>query len=74
MPDFRIAFQGGGPNLITLLAAASAVYDLHNNKKEEYTAVNKLSGTSAGSIAAGILATGLDPIGLIRFVQPITLR
>ena len=61
MLDFRIAFQGGGANLVTLLAAASAVYDLHNDENEGFT-VKKISGTSAGSIAAGILATGLNPI------------
>lgn len=60
MPDFRIAFQGGGANFITLLGAAKAVYDLHSDEDVDFT-INMLAGTSAGSIVAAILATNLDP-------------
>ncbi len=57
---FRVAFQGGGANFITLLAASKAVFDLHHNEESSFR-VSKISGTSAGSLVAGVLASGLDP-------------
>ena len=52
-------FQGGGAKLVPLIAAAHAVSDLSRNKK---VPVERVSGTSAGSIAATVLALDIDPV------------
>lgn len=57
---FRFAFQGGGAKFVTLLAASKAVYDHHVDDKSEVS-IGRVSGTSAGAIAAGLLAAGIDP-------------
>ena len=54
--DIQVAFQGGGAKLSSLLAAAEAVQEMQN---EGWVNVTRVSGTSAGAIAAAILATGL---------------
>lgn len=56
-PRLQIAFQGGGARIGALLAAAQGVYDAVNGK----ATLSTLSGTSAGAIAAAILATGRSP-------------
>lgn len=58
--DFRVAFQGGGANFITLLAASKAIYDFHQDSQSPFR-VEKISGTSAGSIVAGLLSLDIDP-------------
>lgn len=58
MPAFRFAFQGGGARFVTLLAAAKAVYDL---QRDGTINIDQVAGTSAGAIAAGLLASGIDP-------------
>ncbi|WP_299791657.1 patatin-like phospholipase family protein [uncultured Marivita sp.] len=60
MISFRFAFQGGGANFITLLAAAKAVHDIMDDHKDTIR-LDKLAGTSAGSIVASILAIKTDP-------------
>ncbi|ATQ58600.1 hypothetical protein PYTT13_22510 (plasmid) [Paracoccus yeei] len=55
---FRFAFQGGGAKFVTLLAAAKAIYDL---EQEDIIQIDHVAGTSAGAIAAGLLASGIDP-------------
>ncbi len=60
--DIQVVFQGGGAKLSALLAAAAAVQEMQN---EGLVNVTRVSGTSAGAIAAAILATGL-PIGDFR--------
>jgi predicted acylesterase/phospholipase RssA len=54
----QFAFQGGGAKLGALIAAAEAVYS--QQKPLDFT-ISRVSGTSAGAIAACILATGQDP-------------
>ena len=56
--DIAVAFEGGGAKLIGLIAAAHALYDLeHNDRLLKVTAA---SGTSAGSVAAFLLAAKAD--------------
>jgi predicted acylesterase/phospholipase RssA len=51
----QVAFQGGGAKLIPLLAVAQALRD-----SPELVQVTRVSGTSAGAIAACLFATGQD--------------
>ena len=60
--SLRFAFQGGGAKFVTLLAAAKALYDL---RKKHIIDIDHVSGTSAGAIVAGLLASGTDP-GIVR--------
>jgi predicted acylesterase/phospholipase RssA len=60
--DIHLVFQGGGAKLSALLAAAATVQDMQT---EGLVNVTRVSGTSAGAIAAAILATGL-PVGDFR--------
>jgi predicted acylesterase/phospholipase RssA len=53
----NIAFQGGGARLVALIECARQLQVLVDNKKVEIVSV---AGTSAGSIVAGLLATGFD--------------
>ncbi len=55
--EINVAFQGGGAKLISLIAAAHAIADLERNGELKVKAV---SGSSAGSIAAFLLAAGAD--------------
>jgi hypothetical protein len=55
---FQFVFQGGGAKLGVLIAAAEAIYV---QKKANNFSITRISGTSAGAIAACILATGQDP-------------
>ena len=73
MTDFRLALQGGGANFITLLAAAKAIYDLHHDDANTFR-LEKVSGTSAGSIAAAILALDLDPALVRRHLIEVGTR
>ena len=73
MTDFRLALQGGGANFITLLAAAKAVYDLHHDNANTFR-LERVSGTSAGSIAAAILALDLDPALVRRHLIEVGTR
>jgi predicted acylesterase/phospholipase RssA len=52
-----IAFQGGGAKLVVLIAAAEAISELIQDEKLDVVAV---SGSSAGSIAALLLAARAD--------------
>lgn len=58
----RVALQGGGAKLVTLMAAADALSDLQNEGKIEIT---QLAGTSAGAIVACMLASK-DPMESYR--------
>lgn len=60
MIDIQVAFQGGGAKLCDLLAAAEALQSLQNEAR-----VVRVAGTSAGAIAACLLATGA-PIAVLR--------
>jgi predicted acylesterase/phospholipase RssA len=60
--NVQLVFQGGGAKLSALLAAAGAVQEMQT---EGLINVTGVSGTSAGAIAAAILATGL-PVGDFR--------
>jgi predicted acylesterase/phospholipase RssA len=53
----KVAFQGGGANLISLLECAAYLSELEKNNKVE---IVEVSGTSAGSIVAGLIAMGFD--------------
>ncbi len=66
--NFRVAFQGGGANFITLLAASKAVFDLNNDTDTTFN-VEMVSGTSAGSIVAGLFSLGIDPELVRRHLQ-----
>jgi predicted acylesterase/phospholipase RssA len=55
---FQFVFQGGGAKLGVLLAAAEAVYA---QRTANSFAITRISGTSAGAIAACVLATGENP-------------
>ncbi len=55
--EINVAFQGGGARLISLIAAAHAIADLERNGELK---VNAVSGSSAGSIPALLLAAGAD--------------
>lgn len=57
LPKLQVAFQGGGGRIGVLLAAAQGVYDATHNK----AVLTTLAGTSAGAIAAAILASGRSP-------------
>lgn len=56
MHNVQVAFQGGGAKLVNLLAAAQALEEAHNRGEINIT---RVAGTSAGSIAACILASGV---------------
>lgn len=58
----QVAFQGGGAKLANLLAVAEALEDAHTSGKIEIT---RVAGTSAGSIVATLLASGVG-IGRAR--------
>jgi predicted acylesterase/phospholipase RssA len=62
MTKVQFAFQGGGAKLGALLAASEAVFT--QRKALNYT-ISRVSGTSAGAIAACVLATGENP-GVFR--------
>lgn len=66
--NFRVAYQGGGANFITLLAASKAVYDLSNDTSTPFK-VEMVSGTSAGSIVAGLSSLSIDPELVRRHLQ-----
>lgn len=68
MIKLRFAFQGGGAKLVTLLAAAKAVYDLHTDPVCPLE-IDKIAGTSAGAIVAGILACEKDPQIVRAYLQ-----
>lgn len=51
----QVAFQGGGAKLVNLLAAAQALEEAH---QEGTISIRRVAGTSAGSIAACLLASG----------------
>ena len=84
MPKTRLqfAFQGGGARLGPLLAAAHGTFEALDSEVE----ISCLSGTSAGAIAATVLATRRDPeifrariraLGkeaLIRIARPLSAR
>ncbi|WP_273023154.1 patatin-like phospholipase family protein [Rheinheimera sp.] len=53
----NIAFQGGGAKLAALIECAKQLQTL---EKQDKIKIVSLAGTSAGSIAAGLLATGFD--------------
>jgi predicted acylesterase/phospholipase RssA len=55
---FQFVFQGGGAKLGVLLAAAEAAYA--QRTANNFT-ITRISGTSAGAIAACVLATGENP-------------
>ncbi|MDX2265126.1 MAG: patatin-like phospholipase family protein [Hyphomicrobiales bacterium] len=55
--EIKVAFQGGGAKLISLIAAAHAIADLERNGE---LFVKAVSGSSAGSIAAFLLAAEAD--------------
>jgi predicted acylesterase/phospholipase RssA len=55
---FQFVFQGGGAKLGVLLAAAEAAYA---QRAANNFAITRISGTSAGAIAACVLATGENP-------------
>jgi len=50
----KVVFQGGGANLVTLMAAASALEELRDDSEVELV---ELIGVSAGAIVACMLAT-----------------
>lgn len=52
--NVQFAFQGGGAKFVNLLAAASAIQDRQKNGD---ITVTRVSGTSAGSIVASIVAS-----------------
>ncbi|AWH50594.1 hypothetical protein C1925_16240 [Stenotrophomonas sp. SAU14A_NAIMI4_5] len=55
--DVSIAFQGGGARVLELLAAAQAC---RAHQEEKKLKIIRASGTSAGAIAAAMLATNCD--------------
>ncbi len=55
--SINVAFQGGGARLITLIAAAEAISDLERNG---FLRVESISGSSAGALAAFLLAANAD--------------
>lgn len=62
MLHVKIVIQGGGAKLVTLMAAASVIKELENEKEIKIT---KIVGTSAGAIVACMLASNL-PIEAYR--------
>uniref|UniRef100_UPI003F49A510 patatin-like phospholipase family protein n=1 Tax=Ensifer adhaerens TaxID=106592 RepID=UPI003F49A510 len=56
--EIELCFQGGGAKLASLIAVAQAAY---SDLPEHQIRVVGVSGTSAGAIAAAILASGIDP-------------
>lgn len=50
----KVVFQGGGANLVSLMAAASVLEDL---RSEKFIEITKLVGVSAGAITACMLAS-----------------
>jgi predicted acylesterase/phospholipase RssA len=66
----QFAFQGGGARLAPLLAAAHGVYLAVNSDNSKKAEITNISGTSAGAIAAAILASRKDPE---NFLHPLTI-
>lgn len=62
MAGIRVVFQGGGARLSALLAAADAIQEFSANRQ---IPINRVAGTSAGAIAACLLATKI-PISKFR--------
>ena len=58
----QLAFQGGGAKVVALLAAAEAIQDAC---RQNLISVSRVSGTSAGSIVACLLAGEIN-IGEVR--------
>lgn len=58
----QIAFQGGGAKIVSLLAAAEVIQNLHRDGKIQVT---RVAGTSAGAIVACLLASG-KPLGQVK--------
>lgn len=54
--DVQVAFQGGGAKLVNLLAVAEVLEKAHN---DGVLRINRVAGTSAGSIVACLLASGI---------------
>ena len=54
-PKVQVALQGGGAKLVTLLAAAEILERFHDSGE---ITITRVAGTSAGAIAACILASG----------------
>lgn len=61
-PSIQLAFQGGGAKLAAMLPIAHAFRDA---EIDEYVAIHRTSGTSAGSICAALVATQAD-FGAVR--------
>lgn len=57
----RVAFQGGGAAVAGLLPVAQAFYNLSEGKRPLFS-IDRVAGTSAGSIAGAILASGIPPV------------
>lgn len=55
--EIAVAFQGGGARLIGLIAAAHALSDMERNRD---ISIRAISGSSAGSIAAFLLASNAN--------------
>ncbi len=62
----QVAFQGGGAKLPSLLAAADALLEAEASGK---VSIIRLAGTSAGSIAASLLATRQDFLALRQYFR-----
>lgn len=60
--QIQLAFQGGGAKIVSLLAAAEKVQELHGSGQLRVT---RVAGTSAGAIAACLLASG-EPLSGVR--------
>lgn len=74
MIPVKVAFQGGGAKLVTLIAAADALRDLAN---EGTIKIEVIAGASAGSLAACMLATDMPfdrQIEIIRKSGPTLLK
>uniref|UniRef100_UPI0031017072 patatin-like phospholipase family protein n=1 Tax=Neorhizobium sp. EC2-8 TaxID=3129230 RepID=UPI0031017072 len=74
MIEIELCFQGGGAKLASLIAIADAAY---NDLPKHAVEVESVSGTSAGAIAAAILATGKDPAAFrarLKEIAPTYLK
>jgi predicted acylesterase/phospholipase RssA len=68
--DLQIAFQGGGARLALLIPVVEALRELEAEKK---ISIKRVSGTSAGAIAAALLAGNGNIPALLQFLRKVSV-
>ncbi|CAN7391705.1 patatin-like phospholipase family protein [Rhizobium sp. LjRoot98] len=66
VPTIKIAFQGGGAKLIAMLPAAAAFKKCHDDGT---ICISTVSGASAGSICAALIASEINFNHVINFLR-----